>query len=47
MQKAVGIIGGLLVFAVISLIPLDPVTFPYPAPACSGRDWPDGGLVDH
>jgi hypothetical protein len=31
MQKAVGIIGGLLVFAIISLIPLDPVAFPYPA----------------
>ena len=31
MQKTVGIIAGLLVFAVISLIPLDPVTFPLPA----------------
>ncbi|MDD1706100.1 MAG: anion permease, partial [Methanoregulaceae archaeon] len=31
MQKAVGIIGGLLVFAVIALFPLDPVAFPFPA----------------
>ena len=31
MQKAIGIIGGLLVFAGIALIPLDPVTVPFPA----------------
>jgi len=31
MHKAIGIIGGLLVFVVIALIPLDPVTFPFPA----------------
>jgi sodium-dependent dicarboxylate transporter 2/3/5 len=31
MQKVVGIIGGLLVFAVIALIPLDPATIPFPA----------------
>jgi hypothetical protein len=47
MQKAVGIIGGFLVFAIISLIPLDPVTFPYPAQLGSCRDRSDGGLVDH
>jgi len=31
MQKAIGIIGGLLVFAGIALIPLDPVAVPFPA----------------
>jgi len=31
MHKGVGILGGILVFAVIALIPLDPVTFPFPA----------------
>jgi sodium-dependent dicarboxylate transporter 2/3/5 len=31
MHKGVGILGGFLVFAVIALIPLDPVTCPFPA----------------
>lgn len=31
MQKTIGIIGGLLVFVLIALLPLDPVTIPYPA----------------
>lgn len=31
MHKGVGILGGILVFAAIALIPLDPVTFPFPA----------------
>jgi len=31
MQKEIGTIGGLLVFVVIALIPLDPVTIPFPA----------------
>ena len=31
MQKTIGIIGGLLVFILIALLPLDPVTFPFPA----------------
>jgi sodium-dependent dicarboxylate transporter 2/3/5 len=31
MQKTIGIIGGLIVFAVLALIPLDPATVPFPA----------------